>query len=366
MPQSPRTEGNEPDVQGFPEAIEDGHGNEPKLLTPEQREMWRNQTGLPDGEADELLSIRQQLLSESSEDPETIVSDQIQPLSGISPVPDSIGETSDEPGLLQLPPNSQMRPALPRGPVLPQNFELVANEGDPLAESDLLTAARDIAHRNRANAQTIGYRRQTLLVLQGPSPSAPATRLELVGGADGETADVSESSPEPWETRLDLRPGTILETDDPSDIAITSAGWLQFSTGETVGYTRSGILTVSDDSLAVRTAAGVFPLEPTISLPEKLTRFEISESGEVSAFEEGQTGPKVCGRIALVSFRSPAHLAWSTRGFYRSTTDSGNAFELEPKDVVIHQGYLEQSNTDEEADRDLLKRIRELTAPDEQ
>ena len=68
----------------------------------------------------------------------------------------------------------------------------------------------------------------------------------------------------------------------------------------------------------------------------------------------------------LVSFRSPAHLAWSTRGYYEATTDSGKAFELKPKEVAIHQGFLEQSNADEEADRNLLKRIRKLTAAEEQ
>ena len=67
-----------------------------------------------------------------------------------------------------------------------------------------------------------------------------------------------------------------------------------------------------------------------------------------------------------MSFRSPAHLTWSPRGFYQATTVSGEAFELGPKDVAIHQGYLEQSNTDEEADQALLKRIRELAATEEQ
>ena len=367
VPESPRSEVNELDVQWFPEAIEDGHGNEPKLFTPEQREMWRNQTGLPDGEADELLSIRQQLVLETSEELKAIAPDQIQPLSGGSPVPDSIGETSDEPGLLQFPPKTQMRPALPQGPLLPQSFELVASKDRSFAEGDLLTAARDIASVNRANARTIGYRRQTLFVLRGPLPSAPhASQLELVSEAEIESGEVSESTPESWKTRLDLRPGTILETNDTSDIAISSAGWIRFSTDANDGYTRCGILAVSENRLAVRIAAGVFPLDPTIMLPEELTRFEISDFGEVSAFEEGQAEPKVCGRITLVSFRSPAHLAWSTRGYYEATTDSGKAFELKPKEVAIHQGFLEQSNADEEADRNLLKRIRKLTAAEEQ
>lgn len=369
VPEAPRTEPNEPEVQWFPEAIEEGHPGEPKLLTPEQREMWRNQTSLSAGEAEELLAIRQQLVSESSdEEPKSINAENIQPLSGMSPVPDSIGETSGEPGLLQLPPKKLMRPALPQGPLLPPSIELVTKEAGPLAESEMLTAAQVVVRRNQANARTIGYRRQTLCVLRGPTSSErDDSRFKLVSETEVEPGEVSESAPEPerWETRLDLRPGAIVETDDPCDIAIHSAGWLQFSTGPGDGYTRCGILSVFKNRLAVRTAAGVFPLEPTIALPEKLTRFEISESGEVSAFEQRQTEPEVCGRITLVSFRSPAHLAWSPRGFYQATKDSGDAFELEPKEVSIHQGYLEQSNLDEEADQELLTKIRGLTATNE-
>lgn len=369
VPESPGTEANEPDVQWFPEAIGEGHAGEPKLLTSEQREMWRNQTGLSGGEADELFSIRQQLASESSEaESVTIRPEEIQPLSGISPVPAANGETSDEPGLLQLPPKKQMRPALPQGPLLPQNLELVAREDGSFAESDILAAARVVVRRNRTNAQTVGYRRQTLFVLRGPSsPDTDASGLELVNRTEAEGSAVKESAlePEQWVTRLDLRPGAIVETDDRSDIAIHSAGWLRFSNDAADGYTRCGILTVSENCLAVRTAAGVFPLEPKIALPEKLTHFEITESGEVSAFQKGQTESEVCGRITLVSFRSPAHLAWSPRGFYQTTTDSGDAFELEPKKVSIHQGYLEQSNFDEEADQELLTKIRGLTATNE-
>lgn len=364
-----QSERDEPDVAWFPEAIGESESGEPRLLSPEQQQMWRNQTGLSTSEADELLSIRRQLASEGSDAaPQAADSgEEIQPLSGISPAPDPIEDESEEPGRLQLPPQKLLRAALPQGPLLPNDFQLVNEERDASSECALLTAARETVQRNCANAQTIGFRRQTIVVLRGPSTSGATdeSQLHLVSGTESEAPKATRPSPqqEQWETRLDLQRGRFVETGDPCDLAIHSVGWLRFSTKDGDGLTRCGLLKVdSQNRLAVRTAAGVFPLVPVITLPEKATRIEVSESGEVSAYRASETEPTICGQISLVNFRSPAHLTWSDRGFYESTVDSGEAFVLEPGKTSIHQGFLEQSNVDESADREMLKRIRDLTA----
>jgi flagellar basal body rod protein FlgG len=396
-----------PDAAWFPEAIsETAGGKNSELppgeltviaqpvpfgqLTPEQQRIWKDQLKrLPPGEAEQLLQIRQSLgaefpkeyTSRPEDEPGRIKPGQIKPLSATEPgdVPPR-NSVAAEPGRIELPAREAIRSALPAGPLLPSDIDLAsASRGRTESASPILKQAVQAARLNRANAATIGYRRREVIVLQTGIPiESKSGNLERdvnsLVPVSGETSIQEKGSrhvptiigqPEPWLARLDLRHGEVVATKNPFDVAITGSGWFRIRHDGGDFFTRCGLLAIDKQNrLAVRTGAGLVPLQPVIVLPEDLMRIEIANDGRVFARQLQKSESKGCGQIELVSFRDAGQLAWSAKGFYKATASSGKPFPLEAPRVAIRQGHLEQSNVDLKREAELLDRVRTVISAD--
>jgi flagellar basal body rod protein FlgG len=350
----------------------------PGLLTPEQQELWKNQIKkLSAGEAEELLQIRQSLEAETRQNtaPPGDPANQIKPLSATESG-DSRPRllSAPEPGRLNLPSREELRPAMSVGPLLPDSIDLASGvRPEPRPTSPLLEMARQTARLNRVNASTIGYcRREILVVGSGTSgghfDSAPGPELKLVAAESSDSPKASAEAVQnpalkPWVTRLDLHHGELARTRNQFDVAIRSDGWFRVQRDGRDGFTRSGLLAMDKENrLAVRTGAGLLPLEPTILLPADLTTIEIQADGRILARTLSESEATNCGQLKLVDFRDSSQLTWSPDGFYQATKATGKPFSLEAGKVRLLQGHLEQSNVDLNREADLLERLQAVAA----
>ncbi len=143
-----------------------------------------------------------------------------------------------------------------------------------------------------------------------------------------------------------LEQGTLEQTGNPLDMAITGDGYFQVTlpNGDTA-YSRSGSLQLNDAGEIV-TKDG-YKIEPTISIPNNAVDITVNESGEVSVKQDGQIAPTVVGQIELAKFVNAAGLEATGDGYFLETPASG----APTVDVAraegfgkINQGFLESSN----------------------
>jgi len=320
-------------------------------LTPEQREMWKNQIkGLSAVDVEELLQLRQRLSRVAGP-----VASTIEPLSSVDR-PEELPDPVSEPGRLPLPAPDRLQPALPEGPLLPDSIELMsATRATPAPARLLLEQVGSAVSDNCANAATIGYRRREVRVLRAPVPAS------LVGKEASGAGSAPDVDPGTWITRLDLRPGPIVPTQNPFDVAIRSAGWFRVQCHGEECFTRSGLLaTDGDRRLCVRTGRGLLPLLPEIVLPADMELMEIDKDGQVSVRVTGDGTIRVSGKIELVEFRDAGQLVWSPEGVFEATAKSGNPFPLPEEQVEIQQRSLEESNVDPGYEVKVLDRLRDV------
>lgn len=183
-------------------------------------------------------------------------------------------------------------------------------------------AQQETLANNLANALTPGFKRDKVsfqAVLQqaasGPPPSLP-------GGASYVTAA---------STRPDLRPGSMEQTGNPLDLAISGDAYFAVQTPAGERYTRAGSFTLSaagelvtPDGARLLGDAGPIRVEGSVS---------VSPDGEVVS--DGQTR----GKLRLVRFPEAARLTREGTTLWAS----GSAPVRDPN-AIVRQGFLEGSN----------------------
>src|SRR5690606_324957 len=140
-----------------------------------------------------------------------------------------------------------------------------------LSSQVALRRALDVTANNVANMSTVGFKAERVVCDQAMS------RVSGRVGGEGEpvTQVVDRSS------FADLRPGGILVTGNPLDIAIQGAGWLQVETPEGVRYTRDGRLLL--DAMGQLVIADGSPVLDEGGAPILIPQDE----GELSFSEDG-------------------------------------------------------------------------------
>jgi flagellar basal-body rod protein FlgG len=146
--------------------------------------------------------------------------------------------------------------------------------------------------------------------------------------------------------RREFRPGSIVQDDTPSHVAIRGEGFFSIQTadGEEL-FTRNGAFSVDGQGNLV-TAHG-HTLSEAITIPEGAT-MNVSSDGLVVSQIEGED-PQEVGTIQLRRFINPAGLEALGAGMYRATELSGqpqigNAGN--PGFGELMGGALESSNVD--------------------
>ncbi len=184
----------------------------------------------------------------------------------------------------------------------------------------------DITANNIANADTVGFKVEELLLKT--EPARPARN-------DGVRGPVNYVFDE--QVGRDFSQGDMRVTGKPLDLAIEGNGFFSVQTPQGERYTRDGGFTVDAENRLV-TAAG----HPVLGEGGAEIVFD-PEDGEASISADGvisQDGERI-GRLQVVRFDALSVLEKTGDGLY---VNSSNAQPQAAPDVRLRQGMLEGSN----------------------
>ena len=206
----------------------------------------------------------------------------------------------------------------------------------------------DVIANNLANVNTPGFKRSRAhfedLLYQ------TVEGQELLGTADAEVAPSAQIG---RGTRLSgiqrvHGQGAFEITNRPMDLGIDGEGLFQVRRPDgTIGYTRDGSFTISDQGLLVTT--GGYPLIPETRIPEDVTSVSISRTGIVSGVGPGQATPVEIATVELARFPNAPGLVALGENLYAETSASGQPILGTPQEDGfgrIIQGALEASNVE--------------------
>lgn len=199
----------------------------------------------------------------------------------------------------------------------------------------------EVMEDNIENLRNPGYRQASERVTSFPrllvsriatdnSQNQEKTALGIMG--TGVYADRKYYSPEP---------GDLRKTENKTDLALNSAGYFVIQTIDGERYTRNGHFQL-DPAGMLRTAGGNMVLGengPIGPLPQK---FEISLNGTVTDSETHE----IIDRLRIVEIPALDLQKEGLNNLYRSESEP---VEANWEDVRIHQGYVEESNVNLDA-----------------
>ena len=199
---------------------------------------------------------------------------------------------------------------------------------------------------NIANVNTTGFKKartefEDLLyeTVQEAGARSSADTQYNVGVQIGSGSKVSA-------IRKEFSQGSPQITQNPYDLMIQGSGFLGVvSPNGELKFTRDGSLNVDAQGNLV-TQAG-FNVFPGITLPPNTISLNISNTGNVEAFLQGQVEPQNLGTIPLFTFVNPVGLKSESGNLYRSTSSSGQPAQQLPGQNgsgTLLQGALETSN----------------------
>ena len=184
----------------------------------------------------------------------------------------------------------------------------------------------DIVANNIANADTTGFKAESLMM--ETAPRAPA----MTQGGPKPVKFVLDSG-----VARDFTPGALRRTDAPFDLGIEGMGFFKVTTPEGERYTRDGRFRM-DDTGKLTTQDGRAVLDEgggEISIYPQKGAVTIATDGTVSQ------GSERVGKVAVVRFDTLSVLEKTGDNLYRNTS---NAQPQAAPDARVHQGMLEGSN----------------------
>jgi len=140
--------------------------------------------------------------------------------------------------------------------------------------------------------------------------------------------------------------GTMLNTNNPLDMAIQGRGYFQVQMPDgTTAYTRAGSFQLSATGEIV-TADG-YIVDPGITLPNNTVAVTVNASGQVLAQIAGQTTPQTVGQFQLAAFPNECGLEQLGGNLLKETPASGSPTTGNPGATgfgQLQQGFVETSN----------------------
>lgn len=185
-------------------------------------------------------------------------------------------------------------------------------------------AGLDRLAMNLANAQTTGYRREVAAV---PFAAFAAEREKAVGIA------------------IDPRPGTLRNTGQKLDVALTGPGWFEVRTEHGLAYTRQGSFQLDAQGRLV-TAQGhaVMGLGGDILLPHGMPEIDAQGrmfEGSLPGAAPGRSDGAPIAQLKVVSDRPGAPLQRLGDGLVAL---EGDPIPVPGAEVQLRQGFLENAN----------------------
>jgi flagellar basal-body rod protein FlgF len=194
-----------------------------------------------------------------------------------------------------------------------------------LSRQETLQRALDIVANNIANADTAGFKLESLLVQTEPSssPSAPDARPVNYVLDHGVTRDFTQ--------------GSMETSGNPYDVAVEGQGFFQIQTSAGMRYTRDGRFTVDNKNQLV-TRAGDPVMDNSgrpITLDPNKPAPAIAKDGAIS--QGGVQGP----RLGVYRFPDLAQLQKTGGGLFQAPA---TVTPTAAADGIVRQGTMEKSN----------------------
>jgi flagellar basal-body rod protein FlgG len=222
---------------------------------------------------------------------------------------------------------------------------------------DAQQTSLDTISNNLANVSTTAYKRvrpifEDLLYqnIRTPGLNEDSASYVPAGLQAGNGARISA-------TQRMNSPGSLVQSQNPLDMAINGNGYFAVSTPNGVAYTRAGTFMRNDKGQIVTANGNVLLGQSSIAsasssstgivIPAKATSIAIGSDGTVSYSLSDTSTSAQADQIAMVNFANPTGLASAGGGLYFETMSSGEAQTgVAGKDGFgsISQYYTEQSN----------------------
>ncbi|HUN65390.1 MAG TPA: flagellar basal-body rod protein FlgF [Bacteroidota bacterium] len=190
----------------------------------------------------------------------------------------------------------------------------------------------EVLANNLANINTAGYKRDDVFA-QILRQSGQEASLD-----EGDLSGIQA------EKYTSFKPGALLQTSAPLDLALTGTGFFAVETPQGTRYTRNGHFTLASDG-TVTTVDG-YPVQGT----NGPIRIQEVDSLAPSGIVVTQTGEvlqenKPVGQIRVVGFDNLAGLKKEPNSLF-STAEKETQLDLTSAPTSIRQGYIEESNVD--------------------
>ena len=220
---------------------------------------------------------------------------------------------------------------------------------------DAQQTSLDTISNNLANVSTTAYKRvrpifEDLLYqnIRSPGLNEDSSSYVPAGLQAGNGARVAATQ------RINSA-GSLVQSQNPLDMAINGNGFFAVSTANGVAYTRAGNFMRNDKGQIVTASGNVLLGQSSVTsanatgivIPSKATTVAIGTDGTVSYTLADSSAPTQADQIAMVNFVNPTGLAAAGGGLYYETMSSGEAqIGVAGKDGIgpISQFYTEQSN----------------------
>lgn len=198
--------------------------------------------------------------------------------------------------------------------------------------------AVDVASNNLANAETSGFSKSLAVAKAFPEGNLCRSERGIGGNVSEETVGTAGLGVVLSETAVNTEPGTVRNTGNPLDCAISGEGYFQVSDGQNTFYSRAGNFSLDSEGNLVTPSGLTLMGEGGSITPGEASSVEIASDGTVVA-----DGDEI-GRIAVFRFRSPSNLLRRGGSLLSVTEASGPAEQVEAEEVAILSGALEGSN----------------------
>ncbi|MEO8756476.1 MAG: flagellar basal-body rod protein FlgF [Devosia sp.] len=201
-----------------------------------------------------------------------------------------------------------------------ENAQLIS-----LSRQIALQRQMDVVANNMANINTTGFKAESMLFEDYVMPKASDN--------DFSGLDRDLHYTEDWSTIHDMSTGSIEQTGNPLDVALSGQGFLTVQTPAGQRYTRNGSLQIdASGTLVDLNGNQVLGESGPIKFDSSDTDIAISSNGTINT----ASGSK--GKLAVVEFADPQGLAREGDNYYSGP--AGNA----ATSTTVVQGAIERSN----------------------
>ena len=201
-----------------------------------------------------------------------------------------------------------------------ENAQLIS-----LSRQIALQRQMDVVANNMANINTTGFKSENMLFEDYLMPVAKDN--EYTG------TDRTLHYTQDWSTVHDMSTGSIEQTGNPLDVALSGEGFLTVQTPQGPRYTRNGSLQLdASGTLVDLNGNPVLGESGPIQFDNADTDITISDNGSISTSQGGK------GRLAVVEFADPQQLSREGNNYYSGPAGTAAV------DTHVVQGSIERSN----------------------